>query len=285
MITAEYWRPEPDGATRCLLCPNACRLQSGEAGKCGARIGKNPGLDLPFHGAISSIAVDPIEKKPLLHFLKGSKTYSVGFWHCTMRCPFCQNWEIAQPRRTFMRTLPPETLIDMALDSGCPSISFTYSEPTLHIEYVKTCMKLARQAGLKTILVTNGNLLAQPASDILALTDATNVDIKTASDETYRTVLGGSLSTVKNFIQIAFEKSHVEVTTLLVPEVSDETAQIFQIASFLASIDRRIPLHITPYFPAYRWDKPPLDSTRTREIAEPAFRLLDNVHVTYPRHF
>lgn len=285
MITAEYWLLEPDGTTRCLLCPNVCKLQLGRAGKCGVRTGKRNGLDLPFFGAISSIAIDPIEKKPLLHFLEGSKTFSVGFWHCTMHCPFCQNWEIAQPRQTFMRTLTPEALIGMALDSGCPSISFTYSEPTLHIEYVKACMNHAREAGLKTVLVTNGNLNAQPAADILALTDATNVDIKTASEEVYSNVLGGSLQIVKKFIQIASEKSHVEVTTLLVPGISDEASQIFEISSFLNSIDRRIPLHITPYFPAYQWDRPPLDSRRTREIADPAFKLLDAVYVTYPRYF
>jgi pyruvate formate lyase activating enzyme len=285
MREAEYWRSEANNALRCLLCPNACLLEPGSKGKCDARVASEGKLEIPFYGAISSLALDPVEKKPLRHFLPGTLTFSVGLWHCTMHCPFCQNWEIAQPQKTYFRFMEPGDLVAKAVESSCPSISFTYSEPTLHIEYVKDCMILAREAGLKTILVTNGNILDTPARDILALTDAANIDLKSASGAIYKDILGGSLSVVHNFIRIASKSCHVEITTLIVPGISDETSQIFDIASFIHSLDRTIPLHLTPYFPAYRWDRPALSASRMKELAEPAYRLLESVHLTLPRYF
>ena len=149
----------------------------------------------------------------------------------------------------------PNELIDMAFASGLPSISFTYSEPCLHIEYVKACMRLARLRGLKNILVTNGNLLETPAKDILALTDAVNVDLKCYSSTSYHKILGGELEVVKNFIRIAYELCHLEVTSLLVPGVLDSSEEIEGIAAFLSSLSREIPLHITAYHPAFSWKK------------------------------
>lgn len=285
MATAEYWLKENETAIRCQLCPNSCLLKTGSRGICNARRAGKARMEIPFYGAISSIAIDPVEKKPLRHFLPGSLTFSVGFWYCTMRCPFCQNWEIAQPRETTWHFIKPSELIAQALDSGCPSISFTYSEPTLHIEYVKESMSLAREAGLKTILVTNGKVLDAPARDILALTDATNIDFKSAVDETYTNILGGSLSTVKNFIQIAAHSCHTEITTLIVPGISDDPGQVRNIASFIQSINPAIPLHLTPYFPAHRWTSPCLSPRRMEEIARPAYELLERVYLSLPRYF
>jgi pyruvate formate lyase activating enzyme len=252
----------------------------GESGECRTRLNEGGALVLPFHGAISSIAIDPIEKKPLRRFLPGTRTYSVGFWHCTMHCPFCQNWQIAQPDRIEGEIIAPDALIRMAKASGLPSISFTYSEPCLHIEYVKECMRLAHAQGLKTILVTNGNILEAPARDILALTDATNVDLKSYSAHTYQKLLGGNLETVKNFIQIAYATGcHVEVTSLLVPGVLDERSEIEGIADFIAAISRAIPLHITPYHPDWRWEKEPLTSRQREHCAAPALERLEHVYL------
>jgi len=153
-----------------------------------------------------------------------------------MDCPFCQNWEIAHPPFIQREIISPEQLIERALQSGCPSISFTYSEPLLHIEYVMAAMRLAHEKGLKTILVTNGNALETPARDILALTDATNVDLKTSDPGIYQRILGGSMKVTQRFIEIAAELCHVEVTSLAVPGVLDQVAHIEHIASFLASI-------------------------------------------------
>ncbi len=279
---AEYFSRLGDGRVRCELCPRSCLLAADSSGVCGARKNEGGRLSLPFYGLVSSIALDPVEKKPLRRFLPGTRTFSVGFWHCTMRCPFCQNWEIAHPESVEERYLSPESLLDMAVSSGTPSISFTYSEPCLHIEYVKECMILARRRGLKTILVTNGNILDKPAHDILSLTDATNVDLKSFSAPIYQKFLGGELEIVENFIRIAHSLCHVEVTSLLVPEILDSPEQMEGIASFLASISRRIPLHITPYHQAFMYSLAPMTADRMEEVAAPAYGCLDHVYFTRP---
>jgi len=284
MREGEYFLNLGDGRIQCRLCSHACSLGEGEAGECRARMNVNGKICLPFYGAISSIAFDPVEKKPLRQFLPGTRTFSVGFWHCTMRCPFCQNWRIAQPTNIEGEIMGPEALVDMAVASGLPSISFTYSEPCLHIEYVKSCMRLAKSRGLKTILVTNGNLLETPAKDILALTDATNVDLKCYSASTYHKILGGELEVVKNFIRIAHSLCHLEVTSLLVPGVLDSAGQIEGIASFLASLSRDIPLHITPYHPAYHWKEPALPMAEMKRIAAPATEHLNYVYSLQTLH-
>ncbi|MDP2790340.1 MAG: radical SAM protein [Rectinemataceae bacterium] len=282
MREAEYFSSLGDGSVRCGLCPHSCLLREGASGVCGARKNEGGRLRLPFYGFISSIALDPVEKKPLRRFLPGTKTFSVGFWHCTMRCPFCQNWEIAQPESVEKRYLSPKELLARAVASDLPSISFTYSEPCLHIEYVMECMKLARQHGLKTILVTNGNILDMPARDILSLTDATNVDLKSFSASTYHNVLGGELETVMNFIRIAHSLCHVEVTSLLVPRILDSPEQVESIATFIASISRSIPLHITPYHQAFRYKDSPVSVERMESLAALAYDRLDHVYFARP---
>lgn len=279
-IEPEYFVTLSDGRLQCRLCPHACVLESGQSGICRARSNRGGKAELPFCGDISSLAMDPVEKKPLRHFMPGTWTFSVGFWHCDMKCPFCQNWQISHPVRTYPARVPPRDLIARAKSSGSPSISFTYSEPTIHIEYVKACMRLARETSLKTILVTNGNILETPARDILSLTDATNVDLKTSSARIYHEILGGELKVVEKFIQIAAEQCHVEVTSLLVPGVLDSPGQMEQIASFLSTISRDIPLHITSYHPDYHWEEAPLGRDQVGKIAEPALARLKYVHVS-----
>lgn len=216
--------------------------------------------------------------------MPGSYTFSAGFWHCNMKCPFCQNWSISQPGSVIEKRIAvfqPEMLIAKALDSGCPSISLTYSEPTIHIEYALETFKLAKAANLATILVTNGLICSEPAQALLKLTDAVNVDMKTASEERYKTILGGDLQTVKIFIQIAHRTSHLEVTSLLVPGILEKPSEIRIIAEFLASISPQIPLHITPYHPDFKYTPLPFSYSQMQEIAKPAFKLLDYVHL-YP---
>ena len=199
-----------------------------------------------------------------------------------MDCPFCQNWEIAHPNWVSRRYIGASELVEMAVDSGCPSISFTYSEPCLHVEYLLEAMTLARSRGLKTILVTNGNLRPEPASDILSLTDATNVDFKSSNPLMYKKILGGDIEAVKAFIIIAQGLCHVEVTSLIVPGILDGPDQIHEIAFFLSGISRKIPLHITPYHEAYLWKKRPFDASESARIARPAFDLLDYVYFQPP---
>ncbi|HEY9053905.1 MAG TPA: AmmeMemoRadiSam system radical SAM enzyme [Rectinemataceae bacterium] len=279
---AKYWELEAEDRCRCLLCPRTCIIAPGARGACGARENRGGKLLLPLYGGISSIAIDPIEKKPLREFLPGSLTFSVGFWHCTMVCPFCQNWEISHPERCMRYTLGPDELAEKARASGCPSISFTYSEPCLHAEYVQTAMTAARSRGLKTILVTNGNLMPSPAEDILRLTDAVNVDLKTSDSSIYTRILGGDLDAIKAFIIKASSICHVEITSLLVPGILDKPEQMDDIASFLCGVSEEIPLHITPYHPAWKYSLPPLSLERSEDIALRARSKLSRVYFHPP---
>lgn len=292
---ARYWNPaqadgasgRSPGAVRCTLCPRNCLIADGKTGHCRVRRNRGGRLELPFWGRISSLAIDPIEKKPLRGFLPGSGTFSVGFWGCNMDCPFCQNHEISHPSdpadaveslgRGFLVT-KPEDLIRAALESGAPSISYTYSEPAIHAEYVTECMRLARARGLKNVLVTNGFVGEAAGRDLLEHCDAANIDLKTASEDIYRRDLGGGLDAVRAFIAMAVPRIHVEVTTLLVPGISGDLQGIRDTARFLASLSPVPALHLTPYHPDFRMRTPPLSRPAMRALADEAGRWLPVVY-------
>lgn len=237
-------------------------------------------MALPFFGAVSSIAVDPIEKKPLHHFLPGSGVLSVGFFGCNMRCPFCQNWEISQERPPDdPRRIEPEDLIRAARRAGAPSIAYTYSEPTVHFEFVLETMRLARSAGLRNVLVTNGGLRERPALELLELTDAANVDLKCWSAEGYAKTLGGSLEATLAFIEAAAGTCHLEVTTLAVPGLCDREGDIRSIAGFLAALPGSVPLHLSAYHPAWRFGEPPTSPELLARLAASAREILEFVYV------
>jgi len=253
-------------------------LSENEFGHCMTRKNSGGEMVLPYYACISSIAIDPIEKKPLQQFMPGTWTYSIGFWNCTMDCPFCQNWEISHPKHIGQEKILPDKLIEMALKSECPSISFTYSEPTLHIEYILESMHLARIRGLKTVLVTNGNVLREPATKILKETDATNIDLKSSSPDIYRNVLGGDINVVKNFIKIASKLCHTEITSLVVPRILDTAKHMEEISTFIASISEEIPLHITRYHPAWKYHYPTVPLSLMEEMNITAKRYLKSVY-------
>lgn len=276
---AVFWSAERDGKVRCVLCPRACSIAPGESGHCGARGNLDGVMRLPFWGKLSSIAIDPIEKKPLRRFMPGTSTFSAGFWGCNMDCPFCQNHEISHPgsRGGIEHAIDPETLVGMALRSGAPSISYTYSEPCIHMEYICACMEIARGAGLRNVLVTNGCIMPSPARRILGLCDAANVDLKTHSTYLYRSALGGSLEAVEEFIRTAASLCHLEVTTLVVPGISDSIAGMEEISTFLASVTPVPPLHITPYHPDFRMNAPAPGRSDYEQLAKVAKKILPGV--------
>jgi pyruvate formate lyase activating enzyme len=204
------------------------------------------------------MAVDPIEKKPLFHYRPGEKILSIGFTGCNMRCPFCQNWRISQSTEAAGNFVPPESIAAKALELGLRQIAYTYSEPLVHAEYVMECMAAAHRLGIANVLVTNGCVNEGPASEIIPLADAVNVDLKCFSDDGYRKILGGSLYAVKNFISMAFAKGiHIEITTLIVHGFNDSEPETDGCADFIASISREIPWHITACHPAYKWNGEP----------------------------
>jgi len=276
---------EADGNVICNLCPNNCNIKNSHFGSCGVRGNKGGKGIIPLYGFVSALAVDPIEKKPLYHFKPGSKILSLGFLGCNLHCPFCQNWyisqntDISEQPDSQNKWLKPEAIISAALNQNTPSIAYTYSEPLVHIEYVLECMALARKHGIANVLVTNGCANAQAAEKILELTDAANIDLKSFNEETYRKCLKGDLNTVLDFIKLAHKMGvHIEITTLVVPDLNDSAGELDAAAQFIASVDSKIPWHLTAYHPDYRWNAPPTDPAFLIRCAKEAEKKLACVH-------
>lgn len=234
---------------------------------------------MPFHGAISSIAVDPIEKKPLYHFFPGSSVYSVGYVGCNLHCPFCQNHEISQSTTATVKYVTPMEIVVGAKASGCQAVAHTYSEPVVHAEFVIEAMRASRSAGLRSVLVTNGCARPEAAAGLLEYCDAVNVDLKAWDQDWYRNELGGDLDTVTSFITLAHRSGvHLEVTTLIVPGGNDDDTQIDGIAGFLAELSEHIPLHLSAYRPMYRYTTPATPTSTIRRLAGVAGRHLRFVY-------
>ncbi|HDQ14238.1 MAG TPA: AmmeMemoRadiSam system radical SAM enzyme [Sediminispirochaeta sp.] len=267
------------GRLECLLCPHHCRLSEGEVGICKVRENRQGQLSLPYYGVLSAVANDPIEKKPLYHFYPGSSILSVGFYGCSFHCPFCQNYQIAQytPERVEGR-VEPEELVRQALSQDTKSIAYTYSEPTVHFEWVMETARIARSKGLKNVLVSNGYLNPQPAAELLEVMDAANIDLKSFREEFYRNVVGGHLAPVLAFIRQAAASLHLEVTTLIIPAYNDTEAEMREISSFLAELDPNIPLHLSRYYPAYRFDAPPTKADSIFALRKVARQRLNYVY-------
>ncbi len=275
---ARWFTQDADsGRVKCELCPHHCLIADGGAGRCGVRKSRGGLLELPYYGRLSALALDPMEKKPLYHFLPGTEVLSVGFVGCNLFCPFCQNWHISQRTELAGPYISPEKLIQKA--QGVPSIAFTYSEPTIHEEYVADAMDAAVEAGIATVLVTNGNLDEGPARELLARTDSANVDLKAWNEATYRRVLGGDRDRVLDFIRMAVELGvSVEVTTLVVPGLNDEEGEIAACAEFLGSLSENLPYHLSAYHPEWKWNAPP---TSTRDLKILAHRARQTLRYVY----
>jgi pyruvate formate lyase activating enzyme len=279
-VTAAYWeKTEEDGAVRCSLCPHACLIPAGRHGRCRVRFNRGGVLELPVHGRLSSIAVDPIEKKPLYHFHPGQKILSVGFVGCSFRCPFCQNHRISQDTGVPTRAVSAGELVAMAEPEGSFGIAYTYSEPLVHLEYVLEACRLARARGLANVLVSNGFVNPGPAEELLGLLDAANIDLKSFNPEFYRSEIGGELEEVKRFLTQARGRIHLEVTTLVIPGRNDGPEEMEAIAAFLASLDPAIPLHLSAYHPQYRYTLPPTPPATVRRLAKVARRYLRYVYL------
>jgi pyruvate formate lyase activating enzyme len=276
---ALWYEKRRDGRMACLLCPHACLVTETHPGKCGVRHSRDGRLVLPYYGRISSLAVDPIEKKPLYHFHPGSRILSAGFVGCSFHCKFCQNWEISQTTESGTRYISPEDLVARARAADSFGIAYTYSEPLVHAEYVQDTARLARDAGLINVLVSNGYLNPGPADEILGLMDAANIDLKGFDEQFYRMETGGSLAEVQRFLTQAAGRVHLEVTTLVIPGKNDDPAQVEGIARFVASLGKDIPLHLSAYHPDYKYSIPATSASSVHELAGIARRHLSYVYV------
>ncbi len=264
----------------CILCPKACRIAEGEEGTCGVRFNKKGLLDLPFYGILSALNVDPIEKKPLYHFFPGSVILSAGFYGCSFHCPFCQNFQISQQEYLSRENkyVSPEALIHLVQEKGLSSIAFTYSEPLVHFEYILEASRIAHEKGIKTVLVTNGYINKKPAKELLPVIDALNIDLKSFSDSFYTKELGGTLKPVMDFVIEAAAFAHVEITTLIIPGKNDSNDEIRKTAHFIASINRKIPYHLSAYYPAFHYQIQPTSENKISSLIKSAREYLDFVY-------
>ena len=269
--------------TRCELCFHHCELDEGQAGACRAR-GRRDGRIVSLnYGKLTSLALDPIEKKPLRRFHPGSRILSVGSFGCNLRCPFCQNHEISMAAEGEIQTVEvsPEQLAAKAAEltsQGNIGVAYTYNEPLIGYEYVRDCATLVHGQGLVNVLVTNGTIEEAPWRALLPLVDAANIDLKGFTAAWYRK-LGGDLDTVKRSILLAAEQCHVEVTTLLIPGENDGVEEIRELARWLASVDPNIPLHLSRFFPRYQMtDHLPTPVKQVYHLAEETSTYLTYVY-------
>lgn len=254
-VEAKYYEKFEE-YVQCKLCPHLCKILPGKSGICRARKNENSKLWAVDYGETTSVALDPIEKKPLYHFYPGTQILSIACNSCNMRCPFCQNWGISQVEVS-TEYLSPEMLVKIFRDHGGIGVSYTYTEPLMWFEYLLDATELIREAGGKNVLVTNGLINEEPLKELLPLIDAMNIDLKTMDDKTYKKVLNGDLDTVKKTIEISRSHCHVEITNLIVTGLNEKAEDIDKLIDYVASIDRHIPLHFSRYYPNYKYTKPP----------------------------
>ena len=272
---AMLWSPGEGGKVECRLCAHRCVIGPGKLGVCNVRENRDGRLVTLVYGEVVAAHVDPVEKKPLYHFFPGSKALSVATAGCNFRCGFCQNWQISQaPRREGGgiggEPFPPEAVVRAALDQGCRSISYTYTEPTVFFEYAFDTARLARAAGLANNFVTNGYMTPEALEAVGPYLDAANVDLKAFKDETYKKVCGARLAPVLESIRRMRELGiWAEVTTLVVPGLNDGADELSAIARFIASVDPEIPWHVSRFHPDYDYtEAPPTPLATLRRAGE-----------------
>ena len=270
----------------CGTCPRHCRLVDGMTGLCRARKAEGGHVIAANYGRLSSLALDPIEKKPLAFFHPGSNILSVGSYGCNLRCPFCQNDEISQHGvdEVSCRTATPAEIADLAArfktEHGNIGLAYTYNEPLVGWEFVRDCAKEIRARGMFNVLVSNGCASEEVIAELVPLIDAANIDLKGPSQDYYDWVGGDFKAVCRTIAMMHKAGCHVEVTTLVVPEKNDSDADIDAIAAFLASVSPDIPLHVTRFFPRWRMsDTSPTSVTTISRLADVARRRLRHVLV------
>lgn len=279
----------------CEVCFRRCKLSEGQTGACRARICRDDRILPVFYGQLSSLALDPIEKKPLARFYPGSMILSVGSLGCNLHCAFCQNHEIAQAKSNGLFSVPtnevsPAKLVEIAeyyRQKGNIGIAFTYNEPLIGYEYMRDTAMLAHEKGLKCVLVTNGTSSLSVLKEIAPCIDAMNIDLKGFTDRYYKEVLQGDRQMTMAFIREAVKGCHVELTTLIVPEENDSREEMAELSGWVAGLTdvyggkagSEIPLHISRFFPRYRMtDRAPTDVKKVYELVQTAKQHLRYVY-------
>jgi pyruvate formate lyase activating enzyme len=288
MIEPGWWKREIDregrDTARCNLCARGCVILDGSCGACGTRFFRSPDVfTSPYLGRFISTAIDPIEKKPLHHWRPGTRIMSLGSVGCNMTCAFCQNHSISHPSRRpapdELSRIQPEALAQATRGRGLESVAYTYNEPTLQAEYILSAAPILEDSGIASVMVTNGMFSRELCSELASVIRAANVDVKTFDAEIYRK-LGGDLEVVTSNVEILIGNGvHVELTNLVVPGVSDSMDGFARMVGWIAGVSRDIPLHISRYFPAFRYDAPPTDARLMERFHAHAVTKLAHVHL------
>jgi pyruvate formate lyase activating enzyme len=285
IIDTRYWHVLEDGRVQCDVCPRACKLRDGQRGLCFVRGAEGGRIKLFSYGRSSGFCVDPIEKKPLNHFLPGTSVLSFGTAGCNLACKFCQNWDISKSREmdTLADSASPEDLADAAERLGCASIAFTYNDPVVFMEYAIDAADACRARGIKSVAVTAGYMCAEPRTEFYRHMDAANVDLKAFTERFYYKICGGELAPVLDTLEYLKVESGVwfEITTLLIPGENDSDAELDALTQWVAEkLGPDVPLHFTAFHPDWKMrDKPrtlPATLTLARRIA-----LANGLHYVY----
>ncbi len=251
-MEASFYEKLEGGRVHCELCPNDCVIAEGKKGACRVRVNHGGTLEAVSYGQCVTLAVDPVEKKPLYHFYPGHPILSTGPNGCNFRCEFCQNSDISQGT-VGTRTVSPEKLAEYAAHDDSIGVAYTYTEPFVWYEYIRDAGACVREKGLKNVLVSNGYVNEKPLREILPLIDAMNIDIKSMRPSFYSEICGGRLEDVQRTIKIASESCHIELTNLVITGYNDSEEEFDLLADWIASINPTIPLHLSRYFPRYRF--------------------------------
>ncbi|MCQ9207927.1 MAG: AmmeMemoRadiSam system radical SAM enzyme [Omnitrophica bacterium] len=268
------------GKVRCLLCPHYCLLKKGQTGKCGVRKNEYGRLFSLVYGEATSIALDPIEKKPLYRFHPGSSILSLGTKGCNLKCPWCQNWSISQDLSSATQKITPREIVARAKQLDSLGIAYTYNEPFIWYEFVCDTAKLAHKEGLKNVLVTNGYVNQKPLEEIIDFIDAMNIDVKSMNEGFYQKHCQGKLAPVLNTAEFSTDKCHIEITNLIIPTLNDGKEDLERLVDWIAEkLGEDTPLHFSRYFPCYKIDIPPTSKEKLKTAEDIARKKLRYVYL------
>ena len=277
----DYFEKLDETTIRCRLCPHNCLIKEGKAGLCKVRQVRDGSLYANNYGHISALSIDPIEKKPLFHYKPQSKILSLGSYGCNFTCGFCQNYNIAQfkPQTEYISVGDMINKAKDCKDQGNIGLAFTYNEPLMFYEYVLDVSKRCKEEGLDVLVVTNGFLNKEPLKNLLPYVDAMNIDLKSFSDKFYKSECSGRLEDVLSTIELADKYCHVEVTTLLINGHNDTEDEVRSIARFLSKINKNIPLHLSRYYPSFKFKDEATDIEKMKTLRDLAKEYLNYVYI------
>ena len=280
MTEARWWEDAGDGRVVCRLCPHECRIAPGKTGICSGRENVDGRLMSRIYGRVTSASLDPMEKKPLYHFLPGTGVLSIGSIGCNFRCPFCQNWSISQVAAETSELLPAAA-VGLALRKRAAGIAYTYNEPMIWLEYVIDTARLAREKGLANVMVTNGFVNPEPLAEALPHIDAMNIDVKSVEEDFYHDLCGGHLAPVLAAAEQAKQAGvHVEITYLIIPGYNDRSALYEGLATWMAEkLGPETPLHFSAHFPRYKLKAPETSVSALLAAREAAGKHLKYIYL------